>query len=232
MFMGHYAPAVRDTKRGSAAPLIPLWLGFLAVQFIDVIFAVLAIFGLEGGGVMVDGQPIFNIPFSHSLLSSLFLSIVGAVIFQFISKAKGPKVFFVFAVLIFSHWVLDLVVHRPDLPLYPGGELMLGFGVWNYPYVAYALEMGLLLTGFLFWMRVTRPKSALYSILPWILFALMGGVQYAFITAPGLQVQAGTFDINSGPQGAALGISALATYAFIAAWVAWIERGRPSKYAA
>ena len=232
MFMGHYAPAVWDTKRGSSAPLIPLWLGFLAVQFIDIIFAVLVMLGIEGGGTMVDGVPIFDIPFSHSLLSTLFLSCVGAVIFQMISKAKGPKVFFVFAMLIFSHWVLDLVVHRPDLPLYPGGELMLGFGVWNFPYIAYALEMGLLLAGFLFWMKVTQPKSTLYSILPWALFAVMGLIQYAFILAPGLEVQAGTFDINSGPQGVALGISALLTYAVIAAWVAWIERGRPSKYAA
>jgi len=232
MFMGHFAPAVWDTKRGSSAPLIPLWLGFLAVQFIDIVFALLAIAGIEGTGTMVDGVPIFDIPFSHSLIGSLFLSFVGAVIFQMISKAKGPKVFFVFAMLIFSHWILDIVVHRPDLPLYPGSSVMMGFGIWNFPYLAYALEMGMLLVGFLFWMKVTTPKSALYSVLPWVMFAVMGVMQYIFITLPGLEINAGTFDMNSGPQGATAGILMLLTFSIIAAWVAWIERGRPSKFSA
>ncbi|WP_017931731.1 hypothetical protein [Robiginitomaculum antarcticum] len=230
MFMGHYAPAVWDTKRGHAVPLIPLWLGFLAVQFIDIIFASLAIFGVEGAGTMIGGVPIFDIPYSHSLLSALILSIIGAAIFMAIVKPRSRKAFFVFALLIFSHWILDLVVHRPDLPLYPGGELMLGFGVWNYPLAAFVLEMGLLLLAFVFWMHVTVPISRIFSIAPWILFTLMGALQYFAIVMPGLQVQNGTFDMAAAPQGVFLGISALLVFAFIAGAVAAIERGRPSKF--
>lgn len=232
MFMGHYAPAVWDTKRGHGVPLITLWLGFLAVQFIDIIFAILAIFGLEGAGTMVGNIPIFDIPYSHSLLGSIILSLLGAPLFMVIAKTRSRKAFFVFAMLIFSHWALDLVVHRPDLALYPGSEVLLGFGFWNYPYPAYALEMGLLLLAFVFWMRVTHPKSVIFTITPWVLFAVMGALQFYVIVAPGVQVQNGTFDIETAPQGVFLGVSALLTYAIVAGVVAWIERGRPSQFKA
>ncbi len=80
--------------------------------------------------------------------------------------------------------------------------------------------------------RMCGVQSAFYSILPWALFALMGAVQYIFIVVPGLQVQDKIFDITAGPQGVTLGVMMLFTYGFIAAMVAWIESGRPSKYAA
>jgi len=74
MFMGHYGPAVWDTQRGKGEVLVPLWMGFLAVQFMDIVFALLAIFGLEGETRMVDGMPLFTIPYSHSLVSAMILA--------------------------------------------------------------------------------------------------------------------------------------------------------------
>ena len=60
MFIGHYGPAVWDTQRGHGTPLVTLWQGFLAVQFVDIIWAVLVIVGIEGPGTNATGMPIFQ----------------------------------------------------------------------------------------------------------------------------------------------------------------------------
>lgn len=82
MFMGHYGPAVWDTQRGKGDVLIPLWVGFLAVQFIDMIWAILIILGLEGGIRMVESEPHSNIPYSHSLISALVLSVLAGLMYK------------------------------------------------------------------------------------------------------------------------------------------------------
>jgi hypothetical protein len=230
MFMGHYGPAVWDTQRGKGTPLIALWQAFLAVQAIDIVFAVLAILGLEGT-VMKEGQPFFDIPWSHSLLTSIVISLMAGGLFRLLKPSAGARGFWVISALAFSHWILDFVVHRPDLPLYPGGEIYFGLGFWNFPWAAFALEIGLLLLGFLFWMRVTKPCSRVYTIAPFLLFVFMAIVQFIFITKPGLELNARTFDITSQPQGVALGVSALFAFGLLTALIAIIERGRPSIYA-
>jgi len=228
MFMGHYGPAVWDTQRGTGEVLVPLWMGFLAVQFMDVIFALFSILGLEGDTRMVDGMPLFTIPYSHSLVSSLVLAAIGGLIFNRLRPNAGAKGFWVVFGLVFSHWVLDLIVHRPDLPLWPGSGIELGFGIWNWPILAFMLEISLLLAAFLYWMRVTTgPRSSVIALS--VLFIFMVALQFFVITAPGLQVQAGTFDPASAPHGAALGISALLTYGILTGAIAWIEKRRTPK---
>lgn len=228
MFMGHYGPAVWDTQRGKGEVLVPLWIGFLAVQFMDIVFALLTIVGVEGETRMVDGMPLFTIPYSHSLVSALILAAVGGGLFKLMRPKSGAKGFWVVFGLVFSHWVLDLIVHRPDLPLWPGSGVELGFGVWNWPLLAFSLEIGLLLAAFLYWMRVTTgPQSSVIALSALFLFMVI--IQYIFITAPGLQVRAGTFDPTAGPQGAALGVSALLTFGILAAAIAWIEKRRVPK---
>ena len=231
MFMGHYGPAVWDTQRGHGVPLLKLWQGFLAVQAIDIVWAVLSIFGVEGQKV-ADGQPVFYIPYSHSLISAVLLALMCGSVFWLLRPKSGWRGFWVIAALVFSHWILDLIVHRPDLPLYPGGQTLLGFGVWNFPWLAYLLEIGLLGAGFWFWKRVTIARSMRYSIALWAMFLFMAALQYIFILLPGLALQAGTFDPSAGLQGPVLGMSALATFIILAALIAWIEQGRPSRFAA
>lgn len=228
MFMGHYGPAVWDTQRGKGEVLVPLWIGFLAVQFMDVVFALLAILGLEGDTRMVDGMPLFTIPYSHSLVSSLVLAAIGGALFKLMRPKSGAKGFWVVFGLVFSHWVFDLIVHRPDLPLWPGSGIELGFGIWNWPIPAFILEISLLLTAFLYWMRVTTgPRSSVIALS--ILFVFMVIIQFMFITVPGLQVQHGEFDPDAGLQGAALGVSALLTYGILTGAIAWIEKRRTPK---
>lgn len=230
MFIGHYGPAVFDTQRGHGQPIVTLWQGFLAVQAMDILWSILTIFGIEGAGTMVEGQPLFHIPWSHSLVTSLLLALLCASLFRALKPAAGMRGFWVIAALVFSHWVLDLIVHRPDLALYPGSDVMFGFSLWNLPIVAYVLEMGLMAAGFLFWQKVTTAKSRKYTLAIWILFAVMALLQAAVILAPGLAVQAGTFDMSQGLQGPALGVTTLIIFLLFAAIVGWIEKGRPSKF--
>lgn len=228
MFMGHYAPAVWDTQRGKGVLLVPVWMGFLAVQFMDIVFALLAMVGIEGETRMIAGEPYFTIPYSHSLLTSLGWAALGGLIFKLIRPKSGIKGFWVVFGLVFSHWVLDFIVHRPDLPLWPGSQIELGLSVWNWPYLAFALEMGLLLAAFIYWLRITTgPRSSLIGLA--VLFVLMGIIQFAVITMPGIQVQEGVFDPASAPSGPALGISALMTYAVLTLAIAWVERRRTLK---
>lgn len=225
MFMGHYGPAVWDTQRGTGEVLVPLWVGFLAVQFIDIIFALFAIIGIEGETRMVAGAPLFTIPYSHSLITALGWSLLGGLLFKFFRPKSGARGFWVVFGLVFSHWVLDLIVHRPDLPLWPGSTIELGLGVWNLPVVAFILEIGLLGAAFLYWMRVTTgPRSSVIGLTA--LFIFMVALQYAFILVPGLQVQNETFDPAAGPHGTTLGGLMLFTYAILALWIAWVEKRR------
>ncbi len=228
MFMGHYAPAVWDTQRGKGTVLVPVWIAFLAVQFMDIIFACLAILGIEGDTRMIGGEPYFTIPYSHSLLTSLGWAAVGGFLFKLFHPSSGAKGFWMVFGLVFSHWIFDFIVHRPDLPLWPGSQIEFGLSVWNWPYMAFALEIGLLLAAFIYWVRVTTgPRSSLVALT--CLFAFMCLIQFAFITAPGIQVQAGNFDPASALSGPSLGMSAVATYTILALAIAWIERRRAPK---
>lgn len=230
MFIGHFGPAVWDTQRGHGKPIVALWQGFLAVQAVDILWAILVIFGIEGSSLNAAGEPVFDIPWSHSLLTSAIIALVCGFVFSKLKPEAGKRGFWIIAALVFSHWVLDLIVHRPDLPLYPGGKMLLGFGFWNYPVPAFVLEAGLLGAGLLYWQRVTQAKSRTYDIAIWALFLLMVALHYYAIVMPGLAVQAGTFDPNTGPRGVALGLTTLTLFFGFAFYIGLIERGRPSRF--
>lgn len=228
MFMGHYAPAMFTSNGQEGSGSIKLWQGFLAVQGIDFVFAILAIFGIENSATL-NGEPIFNIPWSHSLLTSLLISLTAAFLFKALKASPGWKSFWIIFGLVFSHWILDFLVHRPDLPFYPLGETVHGLSLWNYPWLSYGVEMGMLFSGFIFWMRRTSPNSNFFKLAPWALFFSMGAAQFVFITLPGLQVQAGTFDPSFQLQGRSLGFASLGAFIALAALIGAIESGRRIK---
>jgi membrane-bound metal-dependent hydrolase YbcI (DUF457 family) len=151
---------------GAAAKAVdqraPLWSLMLATQWLDVIFVPLALLGVEtidtlpGGGY---GNVIIHADYTHSLLGALVLSAAfGAVAWWRWDQRLG----LLLGSLAFSHWVLDLIVHRGDMPILPGnaGDLpLLGFGLWRFPAIAIPLEALLFLAGvFLYW-RVARSRQ-------------------------------------------------------------------------
>ena len=151
MFVGHYSVAfAAKTERNK----IPLWVLFVAVQFLDYIWATLVLLGIEKlrvikgftAGSMLDSY--FH-PYSHSLVTAMLWSVVGAVAYKPLCTLLGytysESAALIIGLAVFSHWILDLIAHPRDLPIYDN-TAKVGFGFWNYRDPEFALEI-MLLTG-------------------------------------------------------------------------------------
>ena len=142
MFIGHYGVSFAIKR---AQPAIPLWLLFIAVQFLDCLWAVLVLPGIERAHVtaMHRGSLPLDLeymPYTHSLIAAIIWSIVGYAICR--AFTRDHRFAFLVALAVFSHWVLDFVVHRPDLPLYDDSHKV-GLALWDHPFIAFALEIAL-----------------------------------------------------------------------------------------
>src|SRR5215472_5719588 len=148
MFVGHYGPSF---AANAAEKRLPLWLLFIAVQFIDVLWAIFVLLGIEKvrivpGITASSPLDLYYMPYTHSLVGALGRSALGFVIWQFFPRVGGRRAGLILALAVFSHWVLDLIVHRPDLALYDNVHKM-GFGLWNYRGPAFILEIAVLVAG-------------------------------------------------------------------------------------
>ncbi len=177
MFVGHYAAALAAK---SAEPRAPLWTYVIGCQLLDVGWGGLIMTGAER--VRVDpslpGSPLdlYDMPWTHSLPGALAWSVAGALAVRLALKTPWRAAVFV-GLAVFSHWVLDFVVHRPDLLLFPGGPKV-GLGFWNNPVPEQALELGLLAVAAVFWSgerlsegRRVWPAAAFISFLVALQFA-------------------------------------------------------------
>ncbi len=148
MFVGHYSVSFAAK---TAEKRIPLWLLFIAVQFIDVLWSIFVLLGIEKvrivpGITASNALDLYYMPYTHSLLGVLFWSALAFVVCQFVPSLRGKRTGLILAAAVFSHWTLDLIVHRPDLALYDSVGKM-GFGLWNYRGAAFGLEMAVLSGG-------------------------------------------------------------------------------------
>ena len=221
MFVGHYGPAVWDSHRHDG---VKLWHGFLAVQAIDIVSMTFNLIGLEGNETRSGAHPLaFDIDWSHSLLSAVVISVATAVLYRWFRQSADRKAVILIGVLAFSHWPLDWLVHRPDLPLYPSGDLMLGLGLWNFAWPAFVLEVGILGAMMAWWLSVTR-GPIWTAIGAWALVTLMAILQYVIMTGPTLTYQA-TGEVPV-PAGTAQAVAGLVVFGLFAAIVAALERKR------
>jgi hypothetical protein len=150
MFVGHYAVALA-AKRFS--PRTSMGVLFIAVQLLDVIWAPLVLLGVEHARVVPGLLPasaldLYDMPWTHGLVAAIAWSWFA---FRFSKNA-------VLGACIFSHWVLDFVAHRPDLPLFRGGTRV-GLGLWRFREATFLVEAALLIGGFLIYQRSTRPRT-------------------------------------------------------------------------
>jgi len=153
---GHFGLAAGAKSVGSSAPL---WSLMLATMWLDVVFAPLFLAGVEtldtppGGGY---GTSVIHADYTHSLLGALILS---AVFGGLAGWRWGRRVGVVLTAVAFSHWVLDLIVHRADLPILPGnlgGLPLFGFGLWRIPVASIVLEAVLLVGGIVLYWRAAK----------------------------------------------------------------------------
>lgn len=188
MFVGHYAPvfALAAARRAPG-----LGAGFVAVQLVDLGFFSLSYFGIEkwrANPALEGFMPIdlYYMPFTHSLAGSAAWALGAAAVTALVSPA-GRRALnaVIIGALVLSHWLLDLIVHRHDLPLIHDSEEKFGFALWDQPALVVPLELGLLFAGFALFLRATKPKGALGAVMPWLLLALLLGVQaFNWFTPP------------------------------------------------
>jgi len=207
MFIGHYGVAFA-VKRADRQ--IPLWLLFVAVQFVDVIWSVLIFLGVEKARITRDyvgslPLDLYYMPYTHSLPGAIVWSLLAYWGCRLFTSRRASLLI---ALAVFSHWVLDLIVHRPDLPLYDNARKV-GFALWNYPLAALALEVVLYFGALWFYVR-DKPGKTFAG------FALLG----AFILA--IQVAVFWFPILPSPKIAA--VIFLVGYIQLAAAANWLEK--------
>jgi membrane-bound metal-dependent hydrolase YbcI (DUF457 family) len=167
MFVGHYAVGLAAK---SVAPRAPLWTLVGASQLLDVAFSGLMMTGVEKYRVdtRLPGSPFIldQIGWSHSLLMAIVWSALAAGIARLLKLPM--KVALIIGGVVFSHWILDFIVHRPDLPLFPGSDTVMGLGFWNLPVPEAAFEVGLLAVGGAIW--VARREDFRQTSWPAVMF--------------------------------------------------------------
>lgn len=148
MFVGHYGPAFGAKP---VASIVPLWVYFIAVQWLDVVWSVLVLCGVEKLRIVpsfTEANPydLYYMPYTHGLPGAIVLSVaLGGIVAAAIGRQRG-LVFVVVAGAAFSHWILDLIVHVPDMPLYDNTDKV-GFGLWRHVILSFPLELIVLLLG-------------------------------------------------------------------------------------
>ena len=171
MFVGHYGVAFAvKTERNR----IPLWVLFIAVQFLDYIWATLVLLGIEKlrvikgftAGSMLDS---YYHPYSHSLIAAILWSSVAVVGYNSLCSRLGysyrKSTALIVGVAVFSHWILDLLAHPRDLPIYDN-TWKVGFGLWNYRDLEFGLEIALVVAGIILYLvrnatSVARKKAVI-----------------------------------------------------------------------
>jgi hypothetical protein len=158
MFIGHFALGLAAKR---AAPRVSLGLLFGAAQLADLLWPVLLAAGLEQvridpGNTAFTPLDFVSYPYSHSLVLLAVWGVALAVLSR--PFARGRRVFVMLSALVVSHWVLDFITHRPDMPLYPGGPKF-GLGLWNSIPATVAIEVPMFAAGLWIYTSVTHPRD-------------------------------------------------------------------------
>lgn len=185
MFVGHYGPAFAGK---AVARSVPLWVLFLAVQLVDIAWGLFVANGIEHvriipGFTDANALDLYDMPITHSLPGALAWSAAAGLVYAIWARREKRAGGLVVALAVFSHWLLDLIVHVPDLELWPGG-MRVGLGLWNNYPLAATVETLVLLGGFALYLSVTRAKGVVGRIWPWVFMALMGVAEYANHAGP------------------------------------------------
>lgn len=156
MYIGHFAPAL---VAGALSPDAPrLGTLFVAAQLVDLAFFVLLMMGVEDlrvvpGITAMNPMDLYHMPYTHSLAGTALWAVAFGVV---VWRATGTRAAGAWAAMIvLTHWLVDLIAHRPDLTL-AGSPPKLGLGLWDYPLVAMPLELGLVALAFWFYLRRTN----------------------------------------------------------------------------
>lgn len=211
MFIGHYAIALAAKK---AAPKASLGELVLAAQFIDFLWPIFLLLGVEHvridpGNTAFTPLDFYYYPISHSLLAVLVWATSFALVYFFIRHDKRGAI--VLGACVLSHWLLDALTHRPDLPLAPGGATRVGLGLWNHFAASVVIEGAFFVVGLFLYTRTTVAKDRRGRFAFWGLIIFLGGIWLANMFSP------------PPPSVTAIAVAALAL-GFTVPWAYWIDR--------
>jgi membrane-bound metal-dependent hydrolase YbcI (DUF457 family) len=211
MFIGHHAAALAAKKY---APEVSLGTLLAATMWLDLLWPLMLLLGVEHvrinpGNTAFTPLDFHHYPYTHSLLVVAAWAAAGALLYRIRGSSRGALI--VFAGIL-SHWALDFVTHRPDLPLWPGGPKT-GLGLWNSVPGTVVLESALFAGGLALYLRATKPRDRTGSIALWALVVFLVLIYVANIFSP------------PPPDASAIAWVALAAWLFVP-WGAWIDRHR------
>ncbi len=178
MFIGHYGAAL-----AAKAPekRLPLWLLFLAVQWLDVMWSGLVMLNVEKlhvvpGFTQGSALDLYYMPYTHSVLGALAISAAFGAVAALFVRERRAALFAVAAGAVFSHWLLDLVVHVQDLPLW-GDGFKVGFGLWRNLWISFPLEIATLVAGAIVYARAVPSRNPNGDRWLWAFVAAMTAMQ-------------------------------------------------------
>ena len=216
MFLGHYGVGFAAKKVESRASLGTY---IMAAVFLDLLWPVFLLIGLEHvkidpGNTIVTPLNFNYYPFSHSLLMSIVWALLFGGIYYLIKKNK--RISIILGLCVFSHWILDFIVHRADLPLAPAVETFFGLGLWNSLPATLILELFIFLGGTYLYLKTTKAKDNIgkFSLLGFVLLLL---IIYA------TNLFSGTLPPNAN----AIAYAGLGQWLFVP-WGYWIDKHRLS----
>ncbi len=227
MFIGHYGVSLAAKR---LRPRVSLATLFLAVQLLDVLFAIFVLGGIEKmrivpGFTAYNPYDLYRMPYSHSLAGALLWSALAALAFLAVSRKLPPRerrwTAAVLGGAVFSHFALDFPMHTPDLPLgFAPGSPKIGLSLWNHRWPAVAAELAALAAGGILYWRASRPRSRAFAVVT----AAIGVLLVALTVATPL--------MPDPPSPNAFAVQALAGYVLLALVAGVFERGRPLRGAA
>jgi membrane-bound metal-dependent hydrolase YbcI (DUF457 family) len=207
MLIGHYAPALALQR---LRPSIPLWALFVAAQAVDILWGVFILTGLEHvrivpGFTDSNSLDLYDMPYSHSVVATVVWSAGFALLWRaFRRPAQRRGEALVIGLAVASHFVLDLVVHVPDLPVVGSLGAKWGFGLWRHRELALFLECTIFVLAALVWWQGRENRRARAAIVLGTMTALLVASYY----------------IPEPPTPDTMAVSGLATYA-ACAFAAW-----------
>jgi hypothetical protein len=214
MFIGHFGVGFAAKK---AAPTASLGTLFIACQFADLLWPTLVLLGVERveidrGNTLMTPLAFLSYPYSHSLLALSGWGALFGLVYVAVRRAR-VSAGVTLAVVVVSHWVLDVIVHRPDVPLTVTGATRLGFGLWNSMPGTLAAELTVFGIGVIIYARTTVARDRIGSIALWSLVAFLLVVYFGNTFGP------------PPPSVRAVAWAAQSMWLLVA-WAYWVDRHR------
>jgi hypothetical protein len=216
MFIGHFGAGMAAKKIDQRISLGTL---FMAAQFLDLLWPLFLLLGMEKvkiepGNTSFTPLNFVSYPYSHSLFGVLIWALLFGIIYFLIRKnVKGALLL---AALVVSHWILDLITHRPDLLIIPWSDFKVGLGLWNSVALTIVVESSIFILGSYLYMTTTKANNKKGNIGLWSLLIFLSLIYVLNIIGP------------QPPETKAIAIAGFFQWLLIA-WAYWIDRNRAPK---